>query len=130
MASRARALVNVFVSDLLGSVFRFPLWWYTDGLMSVLRWVGRSLAYRWRGYAIGLWMRNFFTPMYGAYDWAGRLISVIMRAVVIIARCIALLIEALLYVAVVFVWFFAPVACLIALLLNVSAGMESWQRLR
>lgn len=128
MLSRVRTLASVFLSDFLGSVFRFPFWWYTDGLMSVVRWVGRSLGYRWRGYAIGLWVRNFFVPMYGAYDWAGRLISVIMRAVVVIARLIAFLVEAGIYLAILLAWFFAPVVCLIALLLNVSMGLESWQR--
>jgi hypothetical protein len=58
MLSRVRMLTSVFLSDFLGSVFRFPFWWYTDGLMGVVRWVGRSLGYRWRGYAIGLWVRN------------------------------------------------------------------------
>ncbi len=69
-------------------------------------------------------------PMYGAYDWAGRLISVVMRAVVVIARLIAFLVEAFVYVAILVAWFFAPVGCLIALLLNISTGLESWQRLR
>lgn len=130
MLLRVRALTSVFVSDFLGSIFRFPFWWYTEGLISVLRWVGRSLKYRWRGYAIGLWFRHFFTPMYGAYDWAGRLISVAMRAVVIVARLVAFFVETIMYGAIVLLWLCAPAACLIALLMNLSMGFDVWQRLR
>ena len=129
MLSHVRAITNVLIGDLLGSVFRFPLWWYSEGLLGVVRWAARSLSYRFRGYAISLWVRNLFVPMYGTRDWAGRLISLVMRIVVILARSLAFMVEAIVYLSLILAWFFAPVGCLIALLLNVSTGLEHWKSL-
>lgn len=126
MSSRVRALSTFLLSDLLGSVVRFPFWWYTEGLMNVARWAGRSLAYRWRGYAITLWARNFFTPMYGAHDWASRVISIIMRMLVITARFIALMVESFVYGLILFGWLALPVVCILFFLLNLSLGMQTW----
>ncbi len=96
--------------------------------MSLGRWLIRSWQYRARGYALGLWIRNFFVPMYGAYDWAGRLISVGMRAAVILTRLFALLVEGMVFALLVFAWCFAPILCIVFLLLNVSASLVSWAR--
>jgi len=128
MASRVRALTKVFFSDVLGSFFWFPFWWYGEGLVGVIRW-GRVLLHRrWREYAMGLWIRNFFVPMYGAYDWVGRLISLVVRAAVILARLSAFTIEALFCVLITLLWCVAPIGCVIALLLNLSSLGEasSW----
>lgn len=126
MPSRVGALSTFLLSDLIGSVIRFPLWWYAEGLVGVARWIGRSLAYRWRAYAITLWIRHFFVPMYGAHDWASRLISIVMRGVVIMARLVAFFVESLIYGSLLIGWFFLPVICLLGLLLNVSLGLDSW----
>lgn len=128
MSSRVYAVVSFIVSDFVGSVLRFPLWWYTDGLLSLVRWLVQLWQYRRRGYALGLWLRNFFVPMYGAYDWAGRLISVGMRTVVILARLFALFVEGVVFALLVFAWCFVPILCMVFLLLNVSAGLEAWVR--
>ncbi len=125
MPSRVGTVTKFVLLDFLGSVIRFPFWWYSDGLMSVVRWMGRSLQYRWRGYAIGLWVSHFFTPMYNSYDFTGRLISIVMRFVVIVARCFAFGVEAMLSALLVAIWFFAPPICLICLLLTVSSH-NSW----
>lgn len=118
-------MANFIIGDVVGSIVRFPFWWYTDGVMSVVRWLGRSLSYRWRGYAIGLWVRHLFVPMYGAYDWASRLISFVMRVMVIAIRLFAFLMEALASLALLIAWFFLPVICLLFLLLNLSMGLNA-----
>ena len=113
MSSRVRALSAFLFSDLIGSVVRFPFWWYTEGLMNVVHWLGRSLAYRWRSHAIPLWIHHFFVPMYGAHDWASRLISVVMRAVVILARLIAFIVESIVYLFFLAAWLCRPIASLL-----------------
>jgi hypothetical protein len=125
MPSRLGTVVHFFVGDMVGSIARFPFWWYGEGVVRVVEWIGQTLRYRWRAYAIGLWLRHFFVPMYGAHDWMSRLISVVMRAVVIGARLVAFGIETATFVVVLVIWLFAPVVCALALLLNLSLSFES-----
>lgn len=104
MTSRSGLVLRFIGADLLGSVVWFPVWWYTTGLRRLGESIMRRLAYRSKEYALALWVKNFFVPMYGQYDLAGRAMSVFMRAVVIIFRSIALGCEALLWMVILTVW--------------------------
>lgn len=108
MKSRAGSVAQLIVVDLLGSIVWYPVWWYTKGLQKVVRAVLHQLEYRSRSYAFAIWIRNFFVPMYGQYDWSGRLISVFMRFFVILGRCIAITVEALVYAAGILLWIIVP----------------------
>ncbi len=93
MAQNAVALsAKYFVVDLIGGIVLFPVWWYTRGLVKM----GSGVLDFWTAerssLAIGVWIKNIFTPMYGTHDIAGRLISFFMRIVQIIGRTIVLLI--------------------------------------
>lgn len=121
MKSRVASIGKLLVLDLAGSVVWFPVWWYTRGLQSLLNIVFRTISYRIREYSFVVWIRNFFVPMYGQYDWTGRLISVLMRFVVLVGRCIALLIEILLYTLGIAVWLLFP---LITLLMVFQSGFS------
>lgn len=123
MSSRVRVIANLILSDAIASVFRFPLWWYTTGLQAVAASFYQSLAYRWRSYAIGLWIRHFFVPMYGSVDWTGRLVSMLMRFVVIFARSLAFGVEALAFCFLLLGWLCLPFVCLLFLLLNLSMNI-------
>ena len=108
MASRIESVAGFILWDIAGSIVRFPIWWYGPGLLGVVGWAKDGLVYRWRSYALGLWIRHFFTPMYGAYDWTGRLISILVRFVVILGRLFVLLVETLVYLFILFLWVLAP----------------------
>ncbi len=123
MAQALRSLLSFAVVDLAGSVVRFPVWWYSDGVVAVARWGWQGLRYRARAYAIPLWLRHFFVPMYGEHEWSGRLISVLMRFVVIFFRAIALGIEALVYALIVLLWMGWPPIALFLLVVNISDGI-------
>jgi hypothetical protein len=97
MTSAPLELTKFVLSETIGSALRFPLWWYTDGLMKFASWVVRELEYRWKAYSFAIWIRNMFVPMYGQYDWSGRLVSFIMRLVVLVGRGIAIVVEAFAY---------------------------------
>jgi hypothetical protein len=109
-------LIRLFLSETLGSLIRFPFWWYTEGLMEAARWCARGLQYRWESAGLVVWMRNFFVPMYGQHDLAGRLVSVVMRFVVLIGRLVGLLVEAIGYGLLLFVWVLLPAVSLILLI--------------
>jgi hypothetical protein len=77
-----------------------------------------ALRYRARAYAFVIWIKNFFVPMYGQYDWTGRLVSIFMRIVVLIGRGIALVVEAMVYAAGLVVWVLAPFVALLMFITN------------
>ena len=70
----------------------FPLWWYSGGAKHALFWVATQIKVGNDRLAPGIWLRNLFVPMFGQYDWEGRLISFVMRCVQILARTIALVV--------------------------------------
>ncbi len=81
--------LEYFFIDLIGGIVRWPLWWYSKGLILILKksseWVrgyGKSLS-------LGVWIKNLFVPMFGMNDWQSRIISFFMRIAQIIFRGIA-----------------------------------------
>lgn len=120
MQSRIGAVSRLLFVDFLGSVLWFPAWWYTEGLAMAARKAFDALRYRARAYAFGIWIRNFFSPMYGQYDLTGRLVSVFMRTVVLIGRLIAITIEAAVYAVGLVVWLALPIVSLLFALTNAA----------
>jgi len=64
----------------------FPIWWYSFGLVEA----GKKLGIFWlnqeKSLGLRVWVKNIFVPMYGQYDWAGRIISFFIRLIQIIFR--------------------------------------------
>lgn len=91
--------------DFVTSLLKWPLWWYSTGLVAVLKTLWRTFDYQWKSMAVGVWIKNIFVPMFGQRDWQSRIISFIMRVVNIIGRSFAGLIWAmiLMLVAVIYV---------------------------
>lgn len=123
MFSRMETIAGYLFLDLAGSFLRFPIWWYGEGMHDRIEWAKTQIMYRWRGYAIGLWWKNFFVPMYGASDWAGRAISMVARFGVIIGRLLALAFECGFYLFVLFCWLLIPVFVTGMLLGNLLGGV-------
>lgn len=116
-------LIKLFFAETLGSVIRFPFWWYTEGLLEAARWCARGLRYRWESAGIAIWVKNFFVPMYGQHDLAGRLVSVFMRLVVLVGRLIGLIIEATGYALLLAAWVLLPIVSLILLVERFLRGV-------
>lgn len=101
MAQNALVLgARYFLIDLVGGIIFFPLWWYSRGLWRAARFCYQSLHDEARVLAIGVWARNLFVPMYGAYDIWGRIISFLMRVVQIFGRLVVLTVYSLIMLAV------------------------------
>lgn len=86
----------------------FPIWWYTGGAKHALFWCLDLLKNGNARLAPGLWLKNIFVPMYGQYDWQGKIISFFMRLVQIIFRSILLLVWAVFCFALFLIWFIFP----------------------
>ena len=80
--------------DVLLDIVMFPVWWYSRGLLLMLRWCVETLKGYAKYFAIGIWIKNIFVPMFGQHDWQSRLISIFMRIVQIVGRSIGLAVMA------------------------------------
>ncbi len=76
--------------DAVLDIFYFPIWWYTKGAAHALRWCFNLLKTGNKNLAPGLWLANLFVPMFGQFDWQGRIVSFLMRLAQIFARTVAL----------------------------------------
>lgn len=72
--------------DVLLDILTWPVWWCTQGLWTVLKWVGRGIANEWFDFGLGPWLKSMFTPMYADYSLAGRAISFVARIIILVFR--------------------------------------------
>ena len=103
------------ILKILGDIFYFPIWWYSVGLARQLKNVWIFLHNQEQGLGFYIWLKNIFVPMYGQRDWAGRLISFLVRSIQIIFRGLALLIWVILALVYIFIWLLGPVFLILAL---------------
>jgi hypothetical protein len=98
--------------QLLAEAVTGPVWWYVGGLKRVLQWMRDQAIRTWYQLAIGLWMRNIMVPMFGQYDWQGRIISFFIRLFQIVVRMIGFVFALLWYTLLVVVWCAVPLVVL------------------
>jgi hypothetical protein len=91
----------------------FPLWWYSTGLLRLLKNLGLFLQERWMVIGAGVWLKNIFVPMYGQRDFTSRAISFFIRLFQIIFRFIAFIFFVLLSLFGLFVWIAFPIAVVV-----------------
>jgi len=95
--------------DLVGDLLYWPVWWYSAGLFSFIR--KRLVALKDFEEDIGLtvWVINWGKPMYGQYDFAGRLISIIVRTAGIIFKALQVMLFFILELILIVGWVVLPV---------------------
>ena len=86
----------------------FPLWWYSGGLKHAILWCIGVLKNGNNTLAPGLWLKNIAVPMFGQYDWQGRLISFFMSLVQVIFRGLALVVWFAVCCVLVMAWLVFP----------------------
>jgi hypothetical protein len=95
--------------DALLDIFYFPLWWYTGGIFHSLKWCTSFFLQGNQSLSPGLWFKNLLVPMYGQYDWQGRIISFIMRFVQFCARSVALIVWLVVCIFLFVIWLILPI---------------------
>jgi hypothetical protein len=100
-------------------IIYFPVWWYSFGIVTAFDVLRARIRDGNEQFVPLLWLKNIFVPMYGQYDWQGRLMSVFMRFVNIIGRSIALLIWTLVVFALTMLWICAPVLLVVLILWSI-----------
>ena len=100
-------LQQILLEALLDIVYA-PIWWYTRG---VVFWLQKCISFLKTGnesLAPGLWLKNLFVPMFGQYDWQGRIISFLIRFVQVVARGFVLVIWGIGCVMLFLMWLLFP----------------------
>ncbi|NQV90575.1 hypothetical protein HQ487_04190 [Candidatus Uhrbacteria bacterium] len=77
--------------DGLGELIRFPLWWYSAGLLQTSKKLLHSVSGSVRYFGVDVWSKNLFVPMYGETSITGRVISFLVRFFVLIARSLGVM---------------------------------------
>ncbi len=77
---------RLVASEVFGGVALLPVWWYTRGLSIMTEWFRKSVKDASEAFALGVWMKNLFVPMYGDNEWSGRVISFGVRFAMIFVR--------------------------------------------
>ncbi|MBT3817577.1 MAG: hypothetical protein HOE80_04095 [Candidatus Magasanikbacteria bacterium] len=112
-----RLLLTAFLD-----VVYFPFWWYTSGVVHVWKWTLRVVAEGNATFAPGVWLKNLFVPMFGQYDFQGRLVSFFMRVMNVIIRTIFLTIWMVLAMIPLISWFVLPVVVSYFFIRSITLG--------
>lgn len=112
--------VKFIFKDILFDVLSWPVWWYTTGVIKALKRMAATIYQGNQELALSVWVKNIFQPMFGQYDWQGRLISFFIRLFQIIFRSIAFMFWILMaFLGVVF-WLVLPIAIVYEILFNLG----------
>jgi len=106
--------------DSIVDIFYFPLWWYTSGVLHSFKWCWGFFLDGNQNLAPGLWLKNLFVPMYGQYDWQGRIISFLMRFIQFGFRSVALIFWFLVCVVLFIIWLLLPVVVVSGFIMSFS----------
>ncbi len=86
----------------------FPIWWYSKGLLLVIKKLIIFLSDRQKALALFVWIKNIFRPMYGQHDWQGILISIIIRIFQILFRSLVMFFWLCVVIFLLFFWLTLP----------------------
>jgi hypothetical protein len=102
-------LLEKFALQFVLDILYYPLWWYTGGAQRMILFCWRQIKEGNLNFSPGLWLENIFVPMFGQYDWQGRIVSFFMRLVNVIFRFFALLVWVIVVIGIFFVYLLLPV---------------------
>jgi len=102
-------LIILLLIDELRAILYFPLWWYSGGLLKMIRGCGRWINDFQQTLGFMIWVKNLFVPMFGQRDIPGRIISFFLRLVQIIFRGIVVLIFVILNLIFIICWIILPI---------------------
>ncbi len=111
------------VNALVGDVVRFPVWWYTAGIVHTGSTLANAVRYYARSLGIAVWIRNIFVPMYGQNDWQSRIISVFMRSAQIVVRGMGVFVATIVAVVLFALYVAVPLVAVAMFIFNVTGGV-------
>ena len=100
----AREETSKIMLSAIGDLWRFPIWWYSEGVRMMAKYCIERVSNTWERLAIGLFIKYFFKPMYGDYSWQGRIISLVMRFLLILYKSFRMIFWATWYLIIFILW--------------------------
>jgi hypothetical protein len=98
------------------SVLYFPIWWYTTGLRKRYQGFWNSVKNWSRYLALKILITNLFRPMFGQYNWQGRIISFVMRVIQLLISLIIFSIGLIFIIAGLILWMILPITAVAGIL--------------
>jgi len=89
-------------------ILYFPIWWYTLGLKKRARGFVNNINTLSRYLALKILLTNLFKPMFGQYNWKGRLISLMMRSIQLVFSLLLFLVGVIFILAWLILWIILP----------------------
>lgn len=114
-----RSLKFVF-KDILFDLVYWIYWWYTTGVRKAVIAMFELIAQGNRELGLMIWVKNLFKPMFGQYDWQGRLISFFMRLFMIIIRFIIFLFWVVMALIKFLLWILIPLFIIWQVIFNLG----------
>jgi len=99
-------LAKIF-TDILTDIVFFPFWWYSFGLVKVIKNLARFVADKEKSLGLLVWIKNIFVPMYGQRDIQGKIISFFIRLIQIVFRSLILIFWLAVAIVGFWLWFLA-----------------------
>lgn len=114
------ATIKYIFIEIIWDIIYFPVWWYTKGLARVGRYCLQSAETQIkRRLALGVWISSMFKPMYGDTSVEGRIISGVMRFIVLIWKMILMIIWLAVLMVILLAWVLLPALVVYYLLYQV-----------
>lgn len=108
------------VVEILWDIIYFPVWWYTKGIKRIFLYcINSAKLHVTRRLALGVWLKNMFTPMFGDYTKEGRIISFFMRFFVLIWKLIATVLWLIVLLILFLLWIIFPLITIYYILYQV-----------
>ncbi len=100
---------KIILIDLLREIIYFPIWWYSAGLVLVLKFYFKSLKTGANRLGLKILLKYWFKPMYGQRDWQGKIISLIMRTFHLFWNLVLMIVWLIVMTAVFAIYIILPV---------------------
>lgn len=115
--------IRFVVTDVFLSLVYFPVWWYTTGVMKVLRLIQRQLHSLAQSFNLKILAQFLFKPMFGQRDIVSRVISFFVRIVHFFVLLFVTVIVSLLLFLLLIVWLLLPIFVVISMIYHLGVNV-------
>ncbi|MDA3802442.1 MAG: hypothetical protein PF488_00905 [Patescibacteria group bacterium] len=119
ISNNSASYFSVIIAEMLGKILYFPVWWYTVGLFKKIKSLLKMIKDREKNIGLSVWVKNIFVPMYGQYDFSGRMISFFIRFFQILYRSFVMLFWIFVAIISVLFWIAIPAFIVFALIFQI-----------
>jgi len=93
-------------------LINFIKWWYGAGLLAMFAYLGREIKEGERKIGFVAWFKALGVPMYGQWDWQGRIISFFFRLILLVWKAVYELGWLIIHLLIVLIYILLPISSL------------------